>query len=139
MNQLQIYDSMSVIMFHDKTVKFLPTVKAEMLFELSSKQEQFILDGGMYKFSAVAKIIPEHEYYQQYPEKRPTVYSADYQTAEEYVEVMTPIKRINALMGIIKGLDQFITKQQAIKGPISNAIKSRALWIEKIELAKLEQ
>lgn len=137
MNQLTISESQSVILFHDKSKKILPTVKAELLFQLSNKQEQFILDGGIYKFSAIAKIIPIEEYYQQYPSERPTVYSSNIEiTIDELVDELPGDRRIRAHEGMLKGLDQFIVEK---KGVINKGTADlRKKMVEKLELAKQE-
>lgn len=113
MNQLEIRAPQSVIIFIDGSKKFVPTSQAEQIFKLSSTaQKTFILSGGMYNFSSISKILTENEFYQEYPEERPSIstYSElpNYESLEQRIYKYPEERRFEAISGMIKGLKQFI-------------------------------
>lgn len=136
MNELTKHEPQSVIVFFDGTRKFISTKQADALFQLSTKQQQFMVDGGMYKFSAISKIITLEEFYRQFPNEKPS--GLDYydggneMSVEERIKNYRPEKRINAIKGMLKGLNEFIDNYENPK----HSLTLRKDWEQKLELAQ---
>lgn len=61
-----------IIRFHDKSKRTISQRQAEQLIEASVSGVNGITVGGGYiAFNSIAKILPENEYYDQYPQERP--------------------------------------------------------------------
>lgn len=137
MTQITTYEPQSVIIFFDGMKKFLPTDKANKLYDQSSKSPSFTLDGGLYKFSAISKIIPAEDYYLQNPDERPsaTEYFESPSGIEEKIENYTPSKRVKVIKMMMEGMNKFISE---FDGDPSNAIAMKGKWEDKIKMVEAE-
>lgn len=62
-----------VIVYHDGSRKWVSAKVAEMVLIKSCDKDlqATIINGEHFKFSAIAKIIPKEEFFEQYPDERP--------------------------------------------------------------------
>lgn len=64
-----------IILFRDDTIKKMSKERGEAIMEMSASSAKFFkLDGSMYNFSDIAKLMPIREYWNQYPDERPVSY-----------------------------------------------------------------
>jgi hypothetical protein len=74
MNKLSTkVDEQSVIVFHDKSKKWVTKAQAEHIFNASCEpgQKGILIDGSFYTFSAISKILSLKDFYDQFPDERP--------------------------------------------------------------------
>jgi len=64
---------MYFIIYHDKSTQKVEDKIAKVLIERACDKEKkgVNIDGKMYLFSGISKILTEQDYYEQYPDKRP--------------------------------------------------------------------
>ena len=107
MNKLQINSNSDyLIVFKDGSKKQISSEYGEKILGLSgTEQKNFTLAGQLYSFSNVAKLLPIQEYYQQYPNKKPTTTTKfkDYPQAS-----FSKSKRIKFLNAIVSGIEKYI-------------------------------
>lgn len=100
-----------VIVFMDRSVKFITNKQAEQIDMISSTPGTSItgvdVDDGHYKFSTMAKVISTKEYYKQYPQQRPSQETPEFNT-RQIVKDFKPGRRTRALRNMINGLQKFI-------------------------------
>jgi hypothetical protein len=108
----------SIIIFHDGSKKQVTTSRAEKIWELSAKQDGFMIAGSYYKFSTVAKILTLEEYYCEYPDERPDP-TPIIEESRLIAEPKYVHSRARALASLIKGLEQYIAsdKYQGTENP----------------------
>lgn len=76
------------IIFNDDTTKRITKEQAEAVMSASgTSQKFFTLNGALYNFSNIARLIPVREYYDQFPDERPAehAYPKIERPNEEYV------------------------------------------------------
>jgi hypothetical protein len=122
-----------IIVFLDGSKKETDKETGEKILRLScSAQKTFILDGQLYSFSNIAKLLPIGEYYDQYPDKRPvstpTFKSEPYRPFSIYEQARKNKHRIESS---IKGIKNYIN------GAIAEG-REPTKW-SKEHLAKLER
>lgn len=61
-----------VVIFKDKSKKWINDKVFETLFTLENNGK-FSVDGGIYDYNMVSKVLSRKEYYEEYPEDRPQV------------------------------------------------------------------
>ena len=132
MNELTIEPAAAVIVFHDKSHKYITASQYENLVVMSTnpnaKQVQIGLD--LYAKSSIQKILSLKEFNEEYPEKKQ---APQFEDGFKKYESLTDKLPINGLPSLIKGLARFIKGYEA-DGKI--AVKSRKL-LERYE-AKLK-
>ena len=66
-----------VILFHDKSRKFITEEKHNKIYELSANPsiKMFWLNKQSYSFGSISKMLPISEFYEQYPDERPPSYA----------------------------------------------------------------
>lgn len=126
MNQLSTDVKNQVIIFHDKSKKFVTKQQAEVVINQSTTAAKGIkIDGSFIGFSSISKILSLQEFYNQYPDERPapTAHQDFTGTGDILNRILTPIqinaKRIRAVDQLIKGLQKYINsdKNQGTKKP----------------------
>jgi len=64
-----------IIVFNDDTTKQISKERAEAIMRMSGTSAKFfLLDGQMFAFSNLARLITLGEYYEQFPDERPIIY-----------------------------------------------------------------
>lgn len=111
-----------IIVFNDGSTKEITFEQANQIFKLSGEPNQagIRIDGGFYRFSSFAKIIPLSEYYYEYPEKRPPIINKNYppipKDPNQINRVLSPIqqkeKRKRALESMKRGLLNYINSSE---------------------------
>ena len=106
------------IVFNDHAVKEVSEQQANFLMEKSCEPGQIgiKIDGSFIKYSSVAKILSENEYFKQYPDKRPPKYTIEPDNTiflpNQMDRILSPIenkeKRIRAVTEMMKGLKKYI-------------------------------
>jgi hypothetical protein len=134
------------VIFHDKAVKEVSQDQADFLMQKSCDPQSIgvKVDGSFIKYSAIAKILNESEYYQQYPERRPpeTVTNTyNYpQLPDQTERILSQIQgkpdRVRALKSMMKGLHDFIESRGADK-PLKaiRLYNQMRIKLEKYEMA----
>ncbi len=117
MTELSTNPITHVIVFHDKSKKFITEAQSNLIFQASCGTSKSITTPqlGLITFSAIAKIIELKEFYDQYPDERPEFRPefkpeprAGYKTIEEQSLANTARRS-----GLAKGLKQFIRESEA--------------------------
>ena len=113
-NETQIQKEVKdhVIVFMDKSVKFITKMEAEKIDIVSSTPGTNItgidlLDGGHYKFSMMAKVVSQKDYYEQYPMQRPSENTPEF-NSKQIMRDFKPIRRARALRSLASGMQRFI-------------------------------
>ena len=72
MNQLSTEIKNQVIVFHDKSHKFITQAQASLIFQASGTNAKSITTPalGMITFSAIAKVMSIDDFYTEYPQHR---------------------------------------------------------------------
>ena len=125
MNLSKEVKNQQVIVFHDKSTKFVSEKEAELVFQASAQTSQKMIrlsDGSTIAFSSIAKIQSDIDYYNDNPDKRPP---STYNQFEELYgdtanqQIRKPTKQAKELMkqGFIKAKMEMYgkTKEQAEK------------------------
>ena len=112
MNKLSIkVEEQSVIVFHDKSKKWVTKAQAEHIFNASCEpgQKGILIDGSFYTFSSISKILSLKDFYDQFPDERPA--ETRNQFEEQYgslgnQQIRKPTGRAKELM--LSGLATYI-------------------------------
>lgn len=115
------------IIFHDHSVM---VVDATIGGPLVAKKiiPDFVVDGALYKGSSVAMILPQEQYFKQYPEKRPdTRKTVEYEAPVE----RTPEQIDNMRNGLARGLWEEIEAKEERGEPTANARRIYTDWLHK--------
>ncbi len=112
MTQLSTEQKNKVIIFHDGSKLFITSQQEELIYQISGTPTKHIrIDGNMYAFSTMAKIIDLKDYYDQYPEQRPeTREEIKIETDNRTLEQIAESSKEN-YQGLLKGLKQFIDEE----------------------------
>lgn len=103
-----------VIIFNDSSKIFITKVQAHNIFHGSmGSNPNFELDGNMYKFSAVKKILNLKEFYNQYPDQRPKEYPTEPEVPrEKYTSVTKTFEKNKHILELmLKGLLKYIKER----------------------------
>lgn len=131
MTELSTESLNQVIVFHDKSHKFITTGQANLILQASVQTGSKVITTpnlGMITFSSIAKIISIDDFYTQYPEHRP---EAPRDTFKELYgdinqQVRQPTERAKELLK--KGFIQFKVygnPEYTTKHEILNALPQR--------------
>ncbi len=104
-----------VIVFHDGSYRYLTAGEAEQVFIASTQSETLKIKGGMYKTSAIQKILPYEDFLKEYPnkiskEREQIAPSYDLNEGDLKVKDYVKSKKHRELM--IQGLKQFIAENE---------------------------
>ena len=131
--QLQTEVDDWVIVFMDRSVKFITKIQAEQIDIVSSTPGTSItgvdIDGGHYKFSTMAKVISAKDYYEQYPDRRPGRGAPAFKP-KSIVHGVHPAKIRRMWEGSLKGIKKYISSKGGIEN-VPAAVKKRLQKIEK--------
>jgi len=100
-----------VIIFHDKSKKFISKEVFDNIWKLStSGQDKFKSGENIIAFSSIAKILTTEEFYNQYPQEREAQIATSYKNFNGlgFRGVIANATVKNALESIIKGMESFI-------------------------------
>lgn len=93
---------MQYIIYHDKSHEAVDDKIANLIWEKStSGLKGSEINGKKYIFSSIAKILPEEDYFKQYPDKRPEVTYNQFEDlygAEGNQQIRQPTTRARELM-----------------------------------------
>ena len=106
--QLQIKENMFYVIFHDNSKLKITERQHEYILNIVDNKASFSINNCLYKSTAIAKIISEEEYLEQYPSKKETgrIFKNTYPSFDW--------KKVNskkALGQLISGLKRFISEQ----------------------------
>lgn len=133
-------DFTHVIVFHDKSKKFIGEATYNAIFELSNTQNHLKIGDSYIAFSSIAKIISKSEFYSQYPKEIPQQAMPEYKdwSGQGIKGLIGNIKSVDALEQMMIGISRYIESTE--KKPVMPNMKE-ARWYkgtnEPIEL--LEQ
>lgn len=132
-NEIQTEVKDWVIIFSDRSVKFITKERAEKIIILSTTPDTSVssvmIDNEYYKFSTFAKVISADEYYKQYPNEKPVSKVPTFRSSNLFSN--TNAKRIrNMLRASMKGLQLYIDSKGGIE-KVSPMIKKRFYKLEK--------
>lgn len=114
MNQLSTELKSHVIVFIDRSYKYIPQDKATALFNLSvTPATSFELNGNYYDFKGVSKILTYADFCAEYPDKirkeqenaRPQYNLGVHEAGESHKQYM---KKGNAIRLMIKGIERYV-------------------------------
>jgi hypothetical protein len=108
-------DSTHVVIFHDKSKKFISQAAHDAIWNMSSTgSEKLRLGDNMISFSSIAKILTLKEFYTQYPDERRKL---DEKAQIEYKNfnglgyrgIIDSCKTTFAIESMIRGLKEYIS------------------------------
>lgn len=103
-------ESTHIIIFQDKTRKFITTKEYEYIFENSGGQtEMFELGASMYSFSDIYKMLDFEEYCKQYPLDSGFVYKKIDEERNGNQQIRNSKPRARELM--LKGIKQYCDRE----------------------------
>lgn len=112
MNKLE-----AVILFVDGSRKWITKEQYNTLYEESATLDKFDIDGNVYKFHSVSKILTAKEYREQYPEEvrdEQPVYP-ELSAGDVVNRILSPIdsknKQVRVLESLIKGISKYIDSE----------------------------
>lgn len=91
----------NIILFKDKSKLWINENDYQKLVQINDNNVKFKIDGNVYDYFDVSKVLTREEYYQEYPDDRPMNF-------DRIVTNYAKPSRKRALQGMIKGLEQFI-------------------------------
>lgn len=108
MSIVKLEENVAVIIFHDKSQKFINQNQHNAIFKAHSNPnvKTIEIDRSMYFIASMSKILTLEEYYIEYPDKKPERKFENQFTKYEGVEQMANSK--NGLESLIRGLKKFI-------------------------------
>ncbi len=116
MTQISTDLKTSVIIFHDKSRKFITKAQESLIFQASGSSAKSITTPalGMITFSAIAKVMDIKDFYDEYPDERPETREEWKETKEEHIpiEKMAELSK-EKLKGLLKGLKQYLDEELA--------------------------
>lgn len=122
-----------VIVFNDRSVRFITKVQHDALWQASHQSEAVRMkDGTVIYFRSISKMYPLEEYYRDYPDRRPTA-RPDYTYAGAGQDVVKraaggKVKTAN-LEALVYGLERYIAgpDYQGTEEPVKilNRMKAR--------------
>lgn len=123
----------SIIIFHDRSKKWISSKQAEAIYSMSgSTQKGVTIDGSFYTFSSISKILSVQDFYQQFPDERPE--ETPEWKKEDHVSLSEQVNRTpESLSGLLKGLKRYIDMELSKGNTPKNAI---SLYDEKLKKYK---
>lgn len=119
MNEIIIQKDYGVIVFHDKTTKFIDEdqFNALVVAYTNPNQTKLSIGNNLYSKSSISKILSLEEYWKEYPQAKPEPKRVN--QFDKYDSIIQTTDSRNGLASLIKGLKRFIDKQNAknIKTP----------------------
>jgi hypothetical protein len=113
MNEIIISPNYAVLVFHDKSTKFITEDQFNNLVVMYSNPNisKIQIDSNLYAKNSISKILTLDEYYREYPASKPEPQKEDQFKKYEGLE-QKPIGK-NGLAQMIKGLKRFIDEEKA--------------------------
>lgn len=136
MNELntQIY----AVMFFDGSVIWVDEKQKKSLFEISANRsiKTFEIDGNMYSFAQISKILSAPDYWEQYPHKKPEPKVPNFTSREYYPDMRSvdPVKIAEKskwhLESLLKGFKRGVIE---MAGSLEKAKPENQEFIRKME------
>jgi len=104
-------EEQSIIVFYDKSKKWVTRAQAEYLFNASCEPNKkgVKIDGSFYTFSSISKILSLKDFYDQFPDERPVTTVDHFKDNYGHLgnqQTRKPTK--NALKQMLSGLATYI-------------------------------
>lgn len=133
-----------IIIFNDGSRKWIGEKAAmEILKQSTTGKKQMATEAGLIRFSSIAKLLPEQEFYEQYPSEALNRLPSDIDVKKlrvptsEYIPYLSlekqAEKRKSSFKKLLQGLKQSIETMQAEGKTVYNAIN---LYETKLKLYK---
>jgi len=119
-----------VIVFHDDSTT---QITEKQYNAIVGGEAKFIrLNGQLIARTSIAKILSLSDYYDQYPNKKPTVYEDKFKQYESIEQ--RAVSRPNWIKGIIKGIQQHIDEQGGAEHASKGSLELLTKWQKKLKL-----
>ena len=92
----------AILIFKDGSTKWVTDNVYNQLLELGD-DGKFLIEGGMYDIKNVAKVLTKEEYYREYPDNVPPIYT------KQILEVTKRMPTKRALQCAIQGIKDYIS------------------------------
>lgn len=105
---------MHYIIYHDKSIEWVEDKTAKIIWDESCAGNKGIeINGRKYIFSSISKILPEEEFFRQYPGQAPPEEKTWTEPKDEYTSMENLAKKSKEnFKGLLKGLKQFIDEEK---------------------------
>lgn len=112
MSELTIQRDYGVVVFHDKSTKFIDEDRfnAMVLAYTNPNIHKVNIGQSLYAKTSISKILTLEEYWREYPKAEPPVKKFEDQF-EKYESITTRANPKNGLASMIRGLKRFIDEE----------------------------
>lgn len=107
MTQISTEVKRNIILFKDGSQKWITDSVYQQLVEMS-EGGKFTVDGNMYDYNMINKVLSNEEFYKEYPQNQPPVYNFLEDLGVKFIKH----DRKRALEKMIEGIKGYISSEQ---------------------------